>query len=306
MKAVVTGGTGFIGRSLVSELLGRGWEVECLSRRPSSSPSDRLTFRKADLAGPDGAAAALRACGDVGVLFHLGAALPTQIPAPDPEAYVRANAIASLRLFETALAMGVRRVVFTSSVTVIGEPVERPIVESHPANPTSAYAATKLAGERHAETLRQTRGLGIASLRIASCYGPGMHEASVLPRFARAAIRGERLAWFGSGRRTQNFVHVKDVVRAILLAAAGDAAGVFNITGPESISMRALAELTVTLGPATSSVAQPANVPDPHDDQRWEFDAGKAASLLGYTPAISVREGLADYLGALTRADEGA
>jgi UDP-glucose 4-epimerase len=303
VKAVVTGGTGFIGSALVAELLARGWDVECLSRGPVASPIDRLTYREADLFDPDGAAAAFRSCGQVAVLFHLGAALPTQVPAPAHEASVRANEIASQRLFEAALDMDVRRIVFASSVTVIGEPLERPIGESHPTAPVSSYAATKLGGERHAETLRKTRGLNVASLRLVSCYGPGMNEASVLPRFARAAITGRSLVWFGDGSRTQNFVHITDVVRALLLSAESRAAGIFNITGPESITMRALAELMVSLVPGTSSEAHAANLPDPQEEQRWEFDGSKAASQLGYIPAIGLPQGLADYLDALAGAD---
>ncbi len=304
MKAVVTGGTGFIGRALVSELLRRGWNVECLSRSRPAASAVGLTFRSVDLLDPRWAAAALRACGSVDVLWHLGAALPTQSPAPSHDEYVRANADAPLRLFEEALSIGVGRVVFASSVTVIGRPVERPIVETHPAHPASSYAVTKLGGERFAETLRETRGLNVASLRIASCYGPGMHDGSVLPRFARAAVRGERLRWFGDGSRTQSFVHVTDVVRALMLAAEGTATGVFNIAGPDSISMRALAELIVRLVPGTASVAEAAGIPDPQEDERWEFDAGRAAAALGFAPAIDLREGLAGYLQTLADGEQ--
>lgn len=304
MKAVVTGGTGFIGTSLVAELLRRGWDVECLSRRVPASSTGLVKYRSADLCDPPGMAAALCACGDVSVLFHLAAALPTHTPAPDNEMYVRANVLAPLRLFERALEMGVGRVVFASTVTVIGEPTERPIVESHRTKPTSSYAVTKLGGEHHAETLRQTRGLRIASLRISSCYGPEMNQESVVPKFARAAVKGERLAWFGSGNRSQNFVHVKDVTRALLLAAEGTATGVFNITGPESISMRALALLMVSLVPGTASAAEAANVPDPEEDQRWEFEASRAKAELGYAPAIALREGLADYVHCMAHAEQ--
>jgi UDP-glucose 4-epimerase len=306
VKAFVSGATGFIGSALVAELLLRGWEVECLARRPPASPlPPRLSYRHADLLEPDGAAAALRAGGPATALFHLAAALPTQQPPPDLQTYTRVNETAALRLFEAAADLGVARVVFASSVTVIGEPVERPILESHPAAPTSPYAASKLGGERHAERLRLTRGLELASLRIASCYGPGMDEGSVLPRFARAALAGQPLAWFGDGSRTQNFVHVRDVVRALLLAAGGTAAGVFNITGPESIGMRALAALMISLAPGSASVARAAGIADPQQDQRWEFDAGKAATMLGYTPAIGLRAGLTDYLDALRGAGTG-
>src|SRR4051812_18670907 len=102
MKAVVTGGSGFVGRALVADLLKNGWDVDCLSRRAPGSTGS-LTYRRADLCDPDGMADALRACGAAEALFHLAAALPTHRPVPDGGLYVRANEIASMRLFDAAL-----------------------------------------------------------------------------------------------------------------------------------------------------------------------------------------------------------
>jgi UDP-glucose 4-epimerase len=106
------------------------------------------------------------------------------------------------------------------------------------------------------------------SLRLTSCYGPGMNVDSVLPYFAKSAIEGRKLTWFGTGARSQNFVHVRDVTRALLLAAESTATGVINIGGAESTSMKDLAQLIVKLTGSAGSAAEAAGKPDPQDDLR--------------------------------------
>lgn len=305
MKGIVTGGSGLIGRSLVSELLHRGWEVDCLGRGAGSARAG-VRYLRADLLDLQAVSNALRDSGGASVLFHLAAALPHHVPPPDAETYLRANVLSSLHLFEQAQLLGVGRVVHASSMSVIGVPTRLPITESHPLCPLSSYAISKLASEFHAERLRRTRDLNVASLRISSVYGPGMSGDSVLPRFVRCALDGSDLAWFGSGARTQNFVHVEDVTRALLLAAVAGARGVFTVGGERSIGMRALAELVVRLVPGTSSAARPAGRLDPQDDERWELDLGRARTELGYVPSVPLEEGLARYIASLADRKDAA
>lgn len=294
MRAAVTGASGFVGAHLVNALLQEGWDVEAISRRGLPSRAGVRSHR-ADLNAPQGFAAALREAGPVDVLFHLAAAMPTHRPAPDPEEMMRANVLSPLQLFQQALEMQTPRVVFASSMSVIGTPSELPVTERHPLAPRSSYAISKLGGEMYAELLREAHGLNIASLRLTSCYGPGMGVDSVLPYFVQSALDGRRLAWFGEGGRTQNFLHIKDATRALMLAARSPAAGVVHIGGPESMSMRELAEMVVALtGSRAGSGA--AGRPDPQESQRWQLDLSRAAAAMGYVPAVHVREGLQDYI----------
>jgi nucleoside-diphosphate-sugar epimerase len=294
VKAAVTGASGFVGRWLVEALLQEGWDVDAISRR-ALPPRKGVRSFPADLSDPPGYGAVLRACGPVDVLFHLAAARPTHRPAPDDEAMVRANALSALRLFEEALEMRTPRVVFASSISVIGTPAELPVTERHSLAPRASYAVSKLAGEMYAELIRATRGLSIASLRLTSCYGPGMGVDSVLPYFVQSALDGRRVAWFGEGGRTQNFLHVKDAARAFMLAARSTAVGVFHIGGPESVSMRDLAEMVVALT-GSRAAAGAAGKPDPQEAHRWELDLRHAAAALGYVPAVRIREGLEEYI----------
>ncbi|HSE65819.1 MAG TPA: NAD(P)-dependent oxidoreductase [Gemmatimonadales bacterium] len=296
MRAVVTGGTGLIGRALVAELCRLGWEVDCLGRHPPEAPRPGVRHHQVDLNQPASLTAGIRASKDASALFHLAAVMPHHSPAPDDAEYVRANVLASLEIFRAAMEWGIERVVYASGVSVIGTPAQQPVTESHPTAPRSAYTISKLGGELFAEYLRNTRGLKVTSLRLASPYGPGMSPSSVLPRFAMAALRGLPLTWFGSGSRSQNFVHVTDAANACMLAATRGAGGVYNIGGPESISMKALAQLLVDLTPGTGSSATASGRADPQEDERWEVSLTRARDELGYVPAVRLRDGLKDYL----------
>lgn len=296
MKAIVTGATGLVGAALVSDLLQRGWEVQCLGRHPRPEALNAATWRMADLLDSAGCAAALKSCGGGDVLFHLGAIMPTHRPEPSDDDFVRANTATSLTLFRAAMAIRIPRVVFASSISVIGRPSVCPITETHPLNPLSPYAVSKLGGELAAEMLRRTAGLSVASLRVTSCYGPGMNTASVLPIFARAALEGRTLTWFGEGTRSQNFVNVRDVVQALIRSADSTATGVFTIGGPESTDMQTLARLMVELTPTTGSTCVASGTPDADDDVRYDIDMNRAAGSLGYVPTVSLRQGLTEYL----------
>jgi Nucleoside-diphosphate-sugar epimerases len=301
MKAVVTGATGFVGRALVEELLRLNWDVECLCRTTATAARPGVICRQGDLLDPEGLANAVRQSDGASALFHLAAALPTHVPTPDDATYLRANTLASVRLFDAAMEAGIEHVVYASSISVIGAPTCLPITESHPIAPLSSYAISKLAGELHAEAFRRTRGLIVTSLRIPSPYGPGMSAGSVLPRFVQSAMRGDDLTWFGSGKRSQNFIHTRDLATVLVQAAAQRTGGVFNIGGAESISMRALAELVIELIPGTESVARPAGKSDPQEDQRWELDLSRAKEILGYAPSVPLREGLAQYVASVVK-----
>jgi UDP-glucose 4-epimerase len=299
MRAVITGASGLIGRALVAELRRQGWQVDCLSRRPAGIREPGLAYHAADLNDPAALRAALHRIEGAATLFHLAALMPGHSPTPDDDALIRGNAVSTLHLFEAALETGIAHVVYASGASVIGTPSQLPITETHPLAPRSVYAISKLGGELFAEYLRRSRGLPATSLRITSPYGPGMQPSSVLPRFAAAAVRGERLTWFGSGARSQNFVHVRDVARAMVLASTRRAAGVYNIGGAEGISMKGLAELLVELTPGSGSTAGAAGILDPQEEERWEVSLRRAADDLAYVPSVRLRDGLREYLESL-------
>jgi UDP-glucose 4-epimerase len=295
MRALVTGGTGFIGTRLISELRRQGWEVVCLDVRRVCSKDAGVMCIEADLQYPDKLAGALEQLPAYEVVFHLAATLPTYQPAPDILQYMVCNTMATVRLLEVAKQQRARAFVYASSLGIIGKPLKLPIAEDHPVRPSNPYFLSKYCGELACELARATGPLVVTSLRITSPYGPGMPQSTVLPRLVLRALRSEKLQWFGSGERTQNFVHVSDVVRAFLQAAGTNRPGVYNVGGPASVSMRELCQLVARTVPGCGSAVGPSETPDPQDDYRWEVDSSRARDYLGYVPGMSIEKGLADY-----------
>jgi nucleoside-diphosphate-sugar epimerase len=292
MRALVTGATGFIGNYLVLELRRRGWKVVCVLRSPRTGPDIQCVH--GDFLRPETLSFDDVPARSVDVLFHFAALLPSQ--ESSPEQYLMANCAGTIRLLQTAMHLGIKSVVYASSLPVIGMPERLPITEDHPANPRHPYHLSKLCGEMACEMSRRTQGLRVSSLRITSPYGPGMSPNGVLARFVGNALRSERLQWLGRGSRAQNFVHVSDVVKAALLAAETDRSGIYNIGGSETTSMQELARTVARLTPGTHSEVSAKEMPDPEEGSRWEVDLTRAASGLKYRPTISLEVGLAEYI----------
>ena len=257
---MVTGASGFIGRALSAALLDSGWELATLQRTPAPAQSPRVTSFSADLLHLAALSATLEKIPTVDAVVHLAALLPNATSTAAD--YMVANGAATAAVLEWARRAGAGVCVYASSTSVLGVPVEFPITEAHPTRPVHPYAVGKLAGEIYCEQVRRTSGLRTVSLRIASPYGPGMPETTVLPKFVGQALRGGTLAYHGTGAREQVFVHVQDVVSAIVAALSGRAAGVFNVTGAGPVSMKQLAETIVTLSGNASAKVTAAGVPD--------------------------------------------
>jgi nucleoside-diphosphate-sugar epimerase len=295
MRALVSGATGFLGNLLVLELRRLKWEVICLVRKPVQHDDGGIRCFPCDLLRsdiPDGGAGEL---GTVDVVFHLAAQLP-DASVTDDAVYFRANALGTARMLRLAGDLKAPSFVYVSSVGIIGKPEIIPVSETHPVRVKHPYHAGKFAGELFCEMVRESERRKIVSLRIASPYGPGMAPATVLPYFIGCVLRSEDLLWFGSGERTQNFIHSSDVVHACLLAAQTGQPGVYNIGGESSVNMRDLAGLIVDLCPGCRSAARAAGKPDPQEDERWELDLSRAKAGLGYSPLVTLREGLRDLI----------
>jgi UDP-glucose 4-epimerase len=138
------------------------------------------------------------------------------------------------------------------------------------------------------------------SLRIAAAYGREQKQDTVLWRYIRAASDSRDLAVWGSGSRSQDFVHVSDVVTAFELAMDRSVSGVFNIGSGVSITMRELAEAARDATPGSSSAVAFPGISDPQEGRRWQFSIEKARKELGYSPQIGIHDGL-KAIAALTK-----
>jgi UDP-glucose 4-epimerase len=303
-RVLVTGASGFIGRAVSSALLDAGCDVATLQRSAPARAPARMTAFSADLLALAALSDTLERIPPVSAIVHLAALLPN--PRCNAADYLVANGAATAAVLEWGCRGGSEVFVYASSTSVLGVPAEFPITEAHPTRPVHPYAVGKLSGEISCEYAGRTSAMRTVSLRIGSPYGPGMPEVSVLPRFVRQALRGDPLAYHGTGAREQVFVHVRDVVSAIRSALDGRAGGIFNVTGAEPISMKRLAETIVRLSGGAPATVSAAGVPDPQEEMRWPVSLDRSARDLGYRPGISLEEGLTEYLQHCRNADAEA
>ena len=245
--ALVTGGAGFIGHRLVLALLRAGWRVVVLddlsTGRRSAVPND-VRFVEGSILD-DGALG--DALAGVDAVFHLAAQVSVPESVADPQRTQRINIEGMRRVLTAARGSGARAVVFTSSCSVYGEPEEMPITEQADLRPMSPYATSKQRGEEMGYELSGP-GCGFAALRLFNVYGSGQEAggayAAVIAAFAAAADRAEGPTIFGDGLQTRDFVHVDDVVAALMATAehvlVHGSAGPFNVGTGRAVTLREL------------------------------------------------------------------
>jgi len=301
MRALVTGGAGFIGSNLVDALAARGDRVVVVD--------DLSTGRRENLAGAldagvvlheldilDGPALrALMAAERPDVVFHLAAQIDVRRSARDPAADARINVEGTINVLAAARAAGSARVVYSSTGGAIyGEADVIPTPEDAPVRPLSPYGAAKHAAEGYCALFARAHGLSTVSLRYANVYGPRqdpLGEGGVIAIFCGKLVAGEAPTIYGDGRQTRDFVYVGDIVRANLLAAERDLTGVVNIGRGVETSVLDLVEACRALRPgaAFAPTFAPAR---PEEVRRSCLAAERAAAALGWTPTVDVEDGL--------------
>ncbi|MBW0115006.1 NAD-dependent epimerase/dehydratase family protein [Pseudonocardia abyssalis] len=225
MRAVVTGGAGFIGSHIVDGLLASGSDVlvlDDLSRGRESNLDPRARLAKIDVRDGDAVNKEILEFSPE-VVFHLAAQIDVRTSMAQPAHDAHTNVIGSLNVFAAAHAAGVRRVVNTSTGGAIyGETDTVPTPETAPARPLSAYGLGKHTAERYASWFGQTHGLQVTTLRYGNVYGPRQDpkgDAGVIAILCDRALSGTAPTIFGDGRQTRDYVYVGDIVAANLAAA---------------------------------------------------------------------------------------
>ena len=300
MRALVTGGAGFIGSTLVDRLLREGWQVDVvdnlstgsLANLASASSSPEFAFHELDITADALTDLVGRVRPDV--VFHLAAQMDVRVSVARPVYDATINILGSLQLCEAACAAGVRKVVFASSGgTIYGETQAIPTAEDTAQHPESPYGVAKKAVVDYLYYYRTQRGLEYTALALANVYGPRQDphgEAGVVAIFAGLLLAGEQAVIFGDGSQTRDFVFVDDVVDAFVRAADKADGLLCNIgTGVET----GVRELYDVMAAATGVDAAPRHEPARTGElQRNALDARRAHEQLGWTPRTSLREGI--------------
>jgi UDP-glucose 4-epimerase len=302
-KALVTGGAGFIGSHVADLLLAQGFEVAIVdnlaSGRRENLPA-AATFHEHDIGSPE--AAALVRDGGFDVVAHLAAQIDVRKSVVDPRFDATQNILGSLNLLQAARDLERRpRFVFSSTGGALyGDFVEPPAVETLPKDPESPYGIAKLSVEHYMAAYGRQYGMECVALRFANVYGPRQDphgEAGVVAIFCNRILDGRAMTTFGTGEQTRDYVFVKDVARAVHLAATRPLppvgaldARAFNVgTGIETSVNTLATMLRDAGGNATPIERAPAR---PGELQRSALVIEKAARDLGWRPQVGLADGL--------------
>jgi UDP-glucose 4-epimerase len=304
VRALVTGGAGFIGSELVRRLVDRGDTVVAVDnlangRRENLAhvlgTSCELVI--ADIRDGEAMAALMRSAE---VVFHL-ACLGVRHSLHSPQENHEVNATATLQLVTLARELNLERFVYVSSSEVYGTAARVPLSENDAKLPTTVYGASKLAGECYVRAFYTTYGFPSVIVRPFNTYGPRCHHegdsGEVIPKFMLRSMVGRPLVIFGDGTQTRDFSYVSDTALGILLAGTHeDAIGqTFNLGTGQEISILDLAHLISHF----VSQSDPRLLFDPArpgDIWRLCADSARAREVLGYEPRVSLRAGISELL----------
>jgi UDP-glucose 4-epimerase len=301
-RVLVTGGAGFIGSHIAEAYLAAGWEVvvlDDLSRGHQRNVPSAARFVRADIRSPD--ARKLLATGGFTVLNHHAAQIDVRVSVDQPAHDAEINLVGFANLLDGAGAGGVQRVVFASSGGVVyGDPEVVPTPETAPKLPISPYGVSKLAGEYYLRALGALRGFEGVAMRYANVFGPRQDpksEAGVVSIFVSRLLAKQPLTVFGDGRQTRDYVFVKDVARANVLASTAalpagtdlDAPAINIATGTQ----RSVLDLAQSVGQVMKVAPELEFAPPrPGELFRSSLAIGKAKSVLGWAPEVRFEDGL--------------
>jgi UDP-glucose 4-epimerase len=294
VRALVTGGAGFIGSHITDALIGAGHTVtviDDLSRGRREQVNPAATFVALDITSPELVAAIADAKPDV--VFHAAAQIDVRESVRDPLHDADVNVVGTVNVLRASVDAGTRRVIFASSGGAIyGDTDVIPTPEDHPCRPESPYGTAKLCAEAYGGTFSRQAGLEFVALRYANVYGPRQDphgEAGVVAIFATRLTHGEAVVINGDGTQTRDYVHVHDVVSANLAAIDGPP-GVYNIgTGIET-DVNTLYQMLADASGVTAAAAHgPAK---PGEQRRSCLDTTGTRERLGWSAAVGFADGV--------------
>jgi nucleoside-diphosphate-sugar epimerase len=297
-RVLVTGGAGFIGSNLVRALLERGDGVRVLD---NFSTGNRANLEGLDVEIVEGELRSYErvhnAVRGVDVVYHLGALGSVPRSVQDPLTSSAVNVEGTLNVLLAARDERVRRVVFSSSTSVYGSTRQLPTTEDASPDPISPYGVAKLAAERYCVSFsRVYESFESVVLRYFNVFGPRQSPfsqyAAVVPRFVTAIGSGEPIEVHGDGEQSRDFTYVGNVVDATIRAgeAAGASGEIFNVAAGSPASVNTIAD---TIGDLLGKPVERRHVPRRAGDIRNSWaDLTKSRSILGYEPAVDLREGL--------------
>jgi UDP-glucose 4-epimerase len=311
MNILVSGGAGFIASHIVDAYIGLGHTVSVIDnlstgKKENLNPKARLF--EVDIRDAP-AVKRVFAGGKYDVVNHHAAQIDVRRSVADPAFDASVNLVGALTLFDAAVASGVRRVIFASSGGAIyGEQDVFPADETHPTRPISPYGVAKLSTEQYLYFYSVAYGVVSVCLRYANVYGPRQNpegEAGVVAIFASRMLAGGQPLINGDGKQTRDYVFVRDVASANVLALSRTTPAILNVgTGVETDVNRLFASIRKATGSGCEERHGEAKL---GEQQRSVLDNRKIKKELGWAPSVSLDEGVASTVEYFrTRLNRGA
>jgi len=302
LRVLVTGGAGFIGSHLVKALLRAGHFVRVLDNFSTGSMDNIVDVaRDVEIVVGDvrDYSVVEKCVRGVDVVIHLAALIDVAESIERPDLYFEVNVIGTHNIAKAC--RGVNVLIFASSSSVYGDPLKIPIPEDHLLSPRSPYAASKVAGEALIQAFSSIYGYRPIILRIFNVYGPKQSRAyaGVVIEFIRRVLRREPPIIYGDGEQTRDFIHISDVIDAIMKAMSIERArGVFNIGSGKAVTINQLAKLI--LKTLNREDLKPVYAPPrPGDIKHSIADITKSRKILGFEPKISLEEGIKTLINVI-------
>lgn len=305
VKIVVTGGAGFIGSTIVQELVERGYKnilvFDNFSRGRRQYIENCVRMNKAKIIEGDicDYDLLLRAIRNSKYVFH-EAALSSNHCNSFPEECIKNNIRGTLNIIRAAANENVEKLLFASSGSIYGHPVYQPIDELHPLDPLAPYDISKLASEQLIRYFSK-KGLRYIIFRYFNVYGPRQisdpNYRPVIPEFIKNMLHGKRPVIFGDGSQTTDFVHVRDIAQANILGMESDVFNeIFNVGTGRVVSIREISEIIETI---MRTNIQPKFRPASIIVKKRQASIAKIEKLLGYSPSVNLKDGLKETVDFL-------
>lgn len=310
-KALVTGADGFIGSHLVEKLVQEGYKVRAFVYYNSfnswgwldSIPTttlENIEIFAGDIRDPNGVREAMR---EVDVVYHLAALIAIPFSYHSPDAYVDTNIKGTLNVLQAARTMGTERILITSTSEVYGTAQYVPIDESHPYQGQSPYSATKIGGDRLAESFYRSFDMPITIVRPFNTYGPRQSARAVIPTIIMQLLAGKKDIKLGALTPTRDFNYVKDTVNGFYeISKCDDCVGEeLNIATQNEISIGNLAnELIRQINPNAHIVCEEERLrPEKSEVNRLLGSNEKIIKMTNWRPRYTLSEGLSETIDFL-------
>ena len=291
MKIMVTGGSGFIGGYVVKHLLENDHHVKVLDINEPKVKHKNLEFVKKSIL--ENLSKDMQGCDSV---LHFAALLGVDNSDNKPLETMKINLQGSVNVFKSAIEAGIKKMVYSSSSEVYGEPRELPIKEDSVKGPVSTYGVSKLAAEIYAKAYNQESGTDIKIVRFFNVYGPGQESNWVVPIFLNKALKNEPISVFGEGNQTRCFTYVEDIAEGVLTVfEKGKAGEAYNIGNNKPTTILELAQIVKEITKSKSEIKKLGFGKETRLKEREiEYrvpDISRMKSL-GWQPKTMIREGV--------------